>query len=116
MMLRLCCSVFSVVLISRCLPMNCQSGSWVQVAKKFGDVLPMNCQSGSWVQVAKKFGDVFVGSFVESGQFSHRESDSKFRRVAPLCASPAAGGGYLDKASDKVSDKDFPEFLPAVLP
>ena len=28
--------------------------------------LPLNCQSGSWVHGAKKFGDVFVGSFVGS--------------------------------------------------
>ena len=36
--------------------------------------LPMNCQSGSWVHGAKKFGDVFVGSFVanfvDAGRFT----------------------------------------------
>jgi len=75
--LRLCCSGFSVVLIS----------------------LPMNYQSGSWVHGAKKFEDVFVGSFVEAALGLDR------RFAAVLQVSGSGGLTFVDKASDKVSDK-----------
>src|SRR5678809_1437944 len=46
-------------------------GAWLRLRRSGFSVvlisLPMNCQSGSWVHGAKKFGDVFVGSFVEAG-------------------------------------------------
>jgi hypothetical protein len=98
------------------------------------DLPPMNCQSGSWVHGAKKFGDVFVGSLSESFKCRRKTREKKARRarISKSISKPAARGkgeaaGQIGRARvgwvlrlwraalrqnfRQVSDKDFPELF-----